>query len=293
MSPKRPRKRFTFAHAGFDRAQVDFGLARAGDAVDDDAAARMGPIGSVDRRNRLLLAADELRAGCRGKRGYRVFGTLGRPPQAASLEDFDGPMLDKGVQRRRHGPVFGGEVGHAQLAGGKSLQDRDLLDRRLARREIGRVRRQPHPAHVDFLGGGLFQTPAVPAVHHTGNTARRREKADARGKGRQVAFGKEGGAGGAVGVEEGPADYPLDRLHLRRDTRQGQLVPREQAGLAFVGLAHLHHETHGPPPAEGHDDGAPHGEVVHAFGHGVGARRRCRPRRRPGWVCPKRCARCS
>ena len=179
-------------------------------------------------------------------------------------------MLGKRVERRRHGPVFGREVGHAQLAGGEGLQNRDLLHGRFARLEGGGARRKTHPTHVDFFGGGLFQTPAVTAAHHARDPARRREEAHAARKRRQVALREEFGTARPVGVEEGPAHHALDRLHLRRNARKGKLVAREEVRLALVGFAHVDHEPHGPPAAEGHDHRAAHGDVVHAFGHGVG-----------------------
>ncbi len=109
-----------------DRGQVDLGLARAGDAVQQQAA--LGPGLAVergdDRVDRLLLLGQQLGAARRGRRGAECAGARRRRElrvaiRSRSLQPPQG--LAVGADR-------GGQLGARHLAGAQRLQHRPLLD---------------------------------------------------------------------------------------------------------------------------------------------------------------------
>jgi hypothetical protein len=239
-----------------DRAQVDLGLAAAGDAVQEERAAGAGVREARDdrleRRALRSRGLDRSRAGAHavdGRPPRRLRGIL-EADESASLETAHRRVVGAGVAG------YGGDGGRPRREGvehrGLAAPEAGVGGER--RSPVFGQRRPQRPLRPQRPSGPR----AGPGRQHQRQAARRRGDVLARH----------------------PEAEPHERLrHVRLERRHGlhQALGRD---LALLGQRHHHAEQ--PPPAERHHEHAPHphalerpGEpVVEGAAQGAGRRQR-------------------
>ena len=256
------RKRYLgHQHAGglplvkhmLDRLQINFGLARAGNAINQHHLTTCPGAGSIDNAKGFPLP---------GGKGWFRRGSKRAQLHAAHApapEKLDGAMLFERLQHTRYRAEFGGKLGHAQFAAAQRLEHCNLLHGVLARHKAIDSGAELYPAIVHLTHFRLLDTPMpIAPANHARHGGRGREQTHARGKRRDVALGQILRAGSAFFVEIRGAKHPDDGLHLGGvDAHPSRITCR---------VGERNHEADRLPAPEGHQHGATDAHRVIAVG---------------------------